>query len=38
MPIFGAVWPWNAVILVGLLFVLDAVLFACGLYLERRPR
>jgi hypothetical protein len=33
---FGFGYPINVVIFVGLLFALDAVLWVCGEYLERR--
>ena len=38
MTVMGLSWPWNAVIFLALLFALDAVLWVCGEYLERRPR
>lgn len=38
MTIFGYGWPVNAVIFIGLLFGLNAVLWAYGEYLERRRR
>jgi hypothetical protein len=31
-------WPWNAVVFIGVLFVLDLLLWAWGTHLERRRR